>query len=165
MSRPEIRHAGLIAARCGGPWRGVLIEGPSGAGKSDLALRCLDAGFRLVADDRVELWTSQGRLFGRAPDTLAGQLEVRGLDVIAVTALPLAEVTLVARCGVPERIPAQEGVEILGVRLPIVTISPLEASAPAKLSRALALFDADPNRRMKHGSRTEKSRRAGGDTP
>ena len=57
-------------SRCGcdGGWRGALIEGPSGAGKSDLALRALDAGFRLVADDRVVVWTSGGRLFGRAPD-------------------------------------------------------------------------------------------------
>src|SRR3954468_23707618 len=87
-----IVHAGLIARRSGGPWRGVLIEGPSGSGKSDLALRALEAGFRLVADDRVVLWASEGRLFGRAPETLFGLIEVRGLDVIRVEALPLCEV-------------------------------------------------------------------------
>ena len=48
-----IAHAGLLAQRIGGRWKGALIEGPSGAGKSDLALKALDAGFRLVADDRV----------------------------------------------------------------------------------------------------------------
>ena len=36
-----IVHAGLIAMRLRGRWRGALIEGPAGAGKSDLALRCL----------------------------------------------------------------------------------------------------------------------------
>ena len=56
MSASEVRHAGLIAARSNGPWRGVLIEGEAGAGKSDLTLRALAAGFRLVADDRVVLW-------------------------------------------------------------------------------------------------------------
>ena len=67
-----IRHAGLVALRWRGDWQGVLIEGPPGSGKSDLALRALTEGFRLVADDRVLLWTSGGRLWGRAPDVLAG---------------------------------------------------------------------------------------------
>jgi hypothetical protein len=143
-----IRHAGLIARREAGPWRGVLIEGPPGAGKSDLALRALAQGFRLVADDRVLLWVSGGRLFGRAPDTLLGRIEARGLDVVAVTALPLAEVALVARCGTPERIPSPQFAEILGIRLPAIELDPLEASAPAKLSRALGHFDGAVNRRI-----------------
>ncbi|THD74246.1 MAG: HPr kinase/phosphorylase [Phenylobacterium sp.] len=143
-----IRHAGLVAQRIGGFWRGVLIEGPSGSGKSDLALRCLDAGFQLAADDRVELWTSGGRLFGRAPPVLAGLIEARGLGLLTLTALPLAEVALVAHLGQPERAPDLETTEILGIVLPQLTISPWEASAPAKLSRALARFDAPINRRM-----------------
>ena len=143
-----IRHAGLIALRLGGRWRGVLIEGPSGAGKSDLALRAMGEGFRLVADDRVLLWTSGGKLFGRAPDALHGLIEARGVAVTAATALSLAEVALVAACGIPERIPSPASAEILGVRTPQVTIAPLDASAPAKLSRALAVFDRDGKRRM-----------------
>lgn len=143
-----IRHAGLIAARSNGPWRGVLIEGPSGAGKSDLALRALDHGFRLVADDRVVLWTAAGRLFGRAPETLAGLIEARGLDVVRVEALPLCEVVLVARLGAPERIPEPGETEILGLRLPLVEVEPFALSAPAKLSHALALFDGAAGRRI-----------------
>ena len=34
---------------------GILLRGPSGAGKSDLALRLIDAGASLVADDLCEL--------------------------------------------------------------------------------------------------------------
>lgn len=143
-----ILHAGLIAARRDGHWRGALIEGPSGAGKSDLALRCLDQGFRLVADDRTLVWTSEGRLFGRAPDTLAGLIEVRGLDVLSEPHLPFCEVALVVRCGPAERIPAPAVAAVLNLNLPSVTIAPLEASAPAKLSRALARFDRGVNRRM-----------------
>ena len=143
-----IVHAGLIAVRQGGIWRGVLIEGPSGAGKSDLALRALDEGFRLVADDRASLWVSQGGLFGRAPDALSGLLEIRGLQVVRVPALALAEVALVARCGVPERIPEPRFAEILGVRIPLVEIDPREASAPAKLRRALSHFDEAHKRRI-----------------
>ena len=143
-----ILHGGLIAVRTAGAWRGVLIEGPAGAGKSDLALRCLAEGFQLVADDRVALWTSAGRLFGRAPDTLVGRLEIRGLDVVSVPARPLAEVALAVRCGAPERIPDPAFAEILGITVPLIELDPLEASAPAKLSRALSHFDAAHKRRI-----------------
>jgi serine kinase of HPr protein (carbohydrate metabolism regulator) len=143
-----IRHAGLIARRLGGVWKGALIEGPSGSGKSDLALRCLDLGFRLAADDRVELWASGGRLYGCAPRSLAGLIEVRGEGIGAAPALPFAEVALVVQAGQPERAPDPDTTEIAGIVLPRLTFSLLEASAAAKLSRALARFDGDPNRRM-----------------
>lgn len=143
-----IVHAGLIARRGGGFWRGVLIEGPSGAGKSDLALRALSEGFRLVADDRVLLWTSGGRLFGRAPDTLRGAIEVRGLDVIRQPALAMSQVALVVRSGVAERIPQLQVVEMLGISTPLLELDLHAPSAPAKLSRALDLFDGADNRRI-----------------
>ena len=143
-----ILHASLIAARAGGAWRGVLIEGSAGAGKSSLALRALGEGFRLVADDRVVLWTSGGRLFGRAPEALANLLEVRGLDVVTVPATPLAQVALAVRCGAPERIPAPTFATFLGVSIPQVELDPREAAAPAKLSRALSHFDEDGKRRI-----------------
>jgi serine kinase of HPr protein (carbohydrate metabolism regulator) len=143
-----IRHAGLIATRVAGRWLGILVEGPAGAGKSDLALRALDQGFSLVADDRVVLWVSEGLLFGRAPDTLDGLLEVRGLDVIRLPALRLAQIALVARCGAPERIPDAATEDILGVAVPLIDVDQREASAPAKLRRAVALFDASGKRRI-----------------
>ncbi|WP_309091820.1 HPr kinase/phosphorylase [Phenylobacterium sp.] len=143
-----IRHAGLIAQRVAGRWLGVLVEGPSGAGKSDLALRALGQGFRLVADDRVVLWASGERLFGRAPETLQGLLEVRGLDVIRVQALPVCEVGLVVRLGPAERIPDPAYEDILGVQLPALATPAFEESAPAKLSRALSSFDAAHKRRI-----------------
>ncbi|WP_309606716.1 HPr kinase/phosphorylase [Phenylobacterium sp.] len=143
-----IAHAGLIAARASGPWRGVLIEGPPGAGKSDLALRALDAGFRLVADDRVALWTCDGRLFGAPPPALAGLIEARGLDILRVSALPLAEVVLVVRCGLPERLPPPRFREILGLALPMIELDPRDASALAKLARAVSYFDRAGNRRI-----------------
>lgn len=137
-----IRHAGLVARRVDGRWRGVLIEGPSGAGKSDLALRAIDAGFRLVADDRVLTWASDGRLWGRAPDTLRGLLEVRGVGIAQVEPLPFCEIALVARVGTPDRIPDFATEAILGIDVRLLEVAALEPSAPAKLSRALMAFDA-----------------------
>jgi serine kinase of HPr protein (carbohydrate metabolism regulator) len=143
-----ILHAGLIAQRLRGVWRGALIQGPSGAGKSDLALRALDQGFRLVADDRVLVWTAAGRLYGRAPDTIRGLIEVRGVDVLAVEPVPFCEIALVVRLGTPERIPDPATEAILGVAIPLLAADPFELSAPAKLSRAMTAFDAAHKRRI-----------------
>jgi serine kinase of HPr protein (carbohydrate metabolism regulator) len=159
-----ILHAGLLAQRIGGRWRGVLIQGPSGAGKSDLALRALDAGFALVADDRVQVFTSDGRLFGQAPPALAGLIEVRGLGVLRAPALALCEIALVARCAEVERTPDPQLVEICGVTRPMVNIQPLEASAPAKLSRALQHLGLGTERAYQHSPVARRLPRSGGDS-
>ncbi|MFC3079448.1 HPr kinase/phosphorylase [Phenylobacterium terrae] len=141
-----ILHAGLIACWSHGSWRGALIEGPSGAGKSDLALRCIDAGFRLVADDRTLIWRSEDRIYGRAPETLFGLIEARGLGVLPEPALAFCEVVLVAVCGPAERAPDPQAVERAGGQLPLMAVSPLEPSAPAKLRRAIEHLGARPKR-------------------
>ena len=89
-----IVHAGFVARPHGGRWQGVLILGPSGSGKSDLALRLIDQGFSLVADDRVLLWTSGGRLFGRAPETLTCLIEARGVGILKAPVPDFAPVSL-----------------------------------------------------------------------
>ena len=144
---PVIRHAGLLARRLGGDWLGALIEGPSGSGKSDLALRAMDAGWSLVADDRTLLWACEGRLYGRAPDTLAGLVEVRGLGVLAARRRVYAEIRLAVRCVAAEaveRLPDTETLALLGVDLSLVRLAALEASAPAKLSRAMTHLGVRP---------------------
>ena len=135
-----IRHAGLIARRQQGLWRGALIEGPSGCGKSDLMLRALDAGWLLVADDRVMLWTSERRLYGCAPPTLRGLMEIRGLGVIPTPALAFAEVALYVTCvdaAQIERMPEFEVQTLLETAIPRIRLAAIEASAPAKLACAL----------------------------
>lgn len=142
----EVRHAGLIARQGPDGWRGVLIEGPSGVGKSELAWRARAEGFRLVADDRVILWTCEGRLFGRAPASLAGLQELRGVGVLSEPALRLCEVVLVVRAGASERLPDPAFAEIAGVKLPLVVMGLTTTSAPVRLGRALSAFDARLNR-------------------
>jgi len=143
-----ILHAGFIALRSGGAWRGVLISGGSGTGKSDLMLRALDAGFRLVADDRTVAWASGGRLFGRAPETLSGLIELRGLGVLAEPPLSLAEATLMVRCE-PfavelDRMPEPDWATVAGIRIPLFKLHGLDASAPAKLSRTVRRLGQGP---------------------
>ena len=142
-----IIHAGLIALRTGGAWRGALVSGSFGVGKSDLMLRALDMGFRLVADDRTVIWSSDGRLFGRAPETLFGLIELRGLGVLSEQPLPLAQATMMVRCE-PfavelERTPEPEWADLEGLKLPLLRLHGLDASAPAKLSRALMRLGQD----------------------
>jgi serine kinase of HPr protein (carbohydrate metabolism regulator) len=115
---------------------GVLLRGPSGSGKSDLALRLIDGGAALVADDRVLLARENGRLVGRAPPAIAGLLEVRGLGLVPVTPVPAAEIDLVVDlrpCGAIERLPEPAWCAYLGVRLPLVALEPFHASATAKV--------------------------------
>src|SRR4051812_37952187 len=70
----------------------VLLTGASGSGKSDLALRLIDGGAKLIADDRIELVVASGRLCCRAPATmpaeLAGRIEARGVGIIPAPQTP-----------------------------------------------------------------------------
>ncbi len=144
----ELRHGGLIARRLNGVWRGALIEGPSGIGKSDLALRALEAGFRLVADDRVITFPSGGRLYGKPHETLTGLIEIRGLGVTRQAALPLCEIALVIRCvETPqsvERLPDPRFVTITGVSVPVFDLWPREPAAPLKIDRMMQSLGVAP---------------------
>ena len=157
-------HGGLIALRRDGRWLGVLIEGPSGIGKSDLALRAIEAGFRLVADDRVLLWASGGRCFGRAPDALFGLIEARGLGVTAEPALAFCEVVLAVRCVEPaalDRLPEPAFARRAGIALPALALWPLEPTAPAKLRRAVDHLGGKPQAAYQAASRGAPPPRTG----
>lgn len=120
--------------------RGVLLRGASGAGKSDLALRLIDAGARLIADDRVDLAVESGKLIARPPAILAGRMEVRGLGIVAVPWIAAAPLALVVDLVAPdqvERLPEPAHAEYLGIGLPLLALAPFEASAVAKLRLAL----------------------------
>ncbi len=130
-----LEHATCIAIE----GQAVLLRGASGSGKSDLALRLIDAGARLVADDQVRLRCRNGRLVASPPAALAGLLEVRGLAIVHLPYLDEAPVALVVdlvESGDVERLPEAEAVELAGVVLPLVRLAPFEASAPAKLRLA-----------------------------
>lgn len=118
----------------------LLLRGPSGAGKSDLALRLVDAGARLVADDVVDL-TPDGRggLSARCPQALSGLMEVRGLGVLPVPAQETAPVVLIVDLGGEgERLPLPAHEMVAGVALPRLSLNAFHASTPAKLRLAVA---------------------------
>ena len=133
-------HATTVALYLRGGWRAALITGASGAGKSDLALRLLAAGGRLVADDRTLVWASGGALWGRAPETLAGMIEARGVGLMSAPALGFARIGLVVALDGPpaERLPEPRFETLQGIATPRLRLEPFEASAPVKLALALA---------------------------
>ncbi|HIJ37705.1 MAG TPA: serine/threonine protein kinase [Rhodospirillaceae bacterium] len=120
--------------------RGVLIRGTSGSGKSDLALRLIDAGARLVADDQVEIEQEDDRLLASPPSPIAGLLEVRGLGIVSLdhqAPVPLALVVDLVKGEEIERMPADETVELAGRQLRRLALDPREASAVAKVRLAI----------------------------
>ncbi len=120
--------------------QGVLLRGPSGAGKSDLALRLIDAGEKLVADDQ-SLLTRQGeRILVSCPPEIKDRLEVRGLGLEQLPAVPEAPLALVvdlAESGAVERLPEPQEETLLGIAVPRIELASFEASAPAKVKLAL----------------------------
>jgi serine kinase of HPr protein (carbohydrate metabolism regulator) len=164
-----IRHAGLVALRLGGRWAGALIEGASGVGKSDLAIRAIELGFRLAADDRTLVWASGGRLYGRSPGPLAGLIEVRGQGVVGESPLPLAEIVLLGFCVSEteeiERMPDPQSAIIEGIVLPRLVLRPKEPSAPAKLRRAIEHLGAAVQQAYQATSLGGHDRAGTGETP
>lgn len=125
---------------------GVLLRGPSGSGKSDLALRLIDDGARLVADDQTQLVRDGVRVLARAPAQLEGTLEVRGVGLAGVASKTETEIRLVVELigGQLDRLPDEHSVLLLGQAVPALHLDARQPSAPAKLrlaarSRASAL--------------------------
>ncbi len=118
---------------------GVLLRGPSGAGKSDLALRLIDGGARLVADDQVALEVEDGELLASAPPALRGLIEVRGFGLARLPAVARAVVRAVfdlvpgAR---PDRLPERKIGDVAGIALPCWTLDPDLPSAAARVRLA-----------------------------
>src|SRR3546814_12080930 len=116
--------------------RGILLRGPSGSGKSDLALRLIDGGALLVADDQVILTEADGELTASAPATIAGRMEVRGIGVVDMPHLPQVGLTLVVdlvSAAEIERVPEAACCRLEGVDLPVIALAPFEPSARANL--------------------------------
>jgi serine kinase of HPr protein (carbohydrate metabolism regulator) len=131
----ETHHASTVAV----DGRAVLITGPSGSGKSDLALRLLDRGFILVSDDQTIVRREGNKLIASAPPNIAGKLEIRGVGIVEMDTVKDVPVALVVQLTSEiERLPDERRERpVLGVKLPLVSVDALTASAASKVALAL----------------------------
>lgn len=132
----ETIHASCVAIK----GRAVLIEGRSGEGKSDLALRLIDRGAVLVADDQTICLRHDGKLLASPPATIAGRIEVRGLGILDMPHSERVPVDLlIVILDAPPRFPEDRRVRrIAGIDVPVLALAALEPSAPIKAELALA---------------------------
>jgi serine kinase of HPr protein (carbohydrate metabolism regulator) len=122
--------------------KGVLLRGPSGSGKSDLALRLINDGAILIADDRTALTHRDGAVVAQCPASIAGQLEVRGIGIVDLPYIEEAALSMIVdlvSSDQVDRLPAKRMEELLGCRISSITLAPFEASAPAKIKMAIRL--------------------------
>ena len=120
--------------------RGVLLRGPSGAGKSSLALRLIEDGAVLIADDLCELRRSSGRLTIDLPAAVdpafRGAIERREQGIVKVAyagAAPLALVIDLARMNAPPDI-----IQLLGFPVSRAVLDPFQVDSVAAV-RKMAL--------------------------
>ena len=135
MTSPLLVHASCVCAQN----KGILLVGPSGAGKSDLALRLIDRGAMLVADDYVNLTRKDNALMASPPNQLEGKIEIRGVGICTLPFAPTAQIHLyVDLTELTDRLPEPTFQDIAGVMIPRIALSALEASAPLKIGMALS---------------------------
>ena len=136
----DLVHATAVASWSPTGWNGALLAGLSGAGKSGLALRLLHLGWRLVGDDYVEVWASDGSLYARAPERITGLIEARGVGLVPARCLELARIALhlEGRDGEPDRMPQAASKALCGLSIPSLALDFHHPSAPAKVARALS---------------------------
>lgn len=118
--------------------QGVVLLGPSGAGKSDLAIRLIDRGAELVADDQLAVVRRGAALIGHAPETIGGLIESRGVGLLRLPFRASCRLALAVRLEVQaERLPGPRTLDLLGVCLPLIAIDPHLPSAAATVRLAL----------------------------
>lgn len=122
---------------------GVMILGPSGSGKSDLALRLIDRGAILIADDQIIIKGQKNKPLLNHSAHHINAIEVRGIGIIekdCVNNIPLRlAIELNSKY---ERSPRPFAIRDYGIySVPMVKISPWEHSAAIKIELALNSLD------------------------
>ena len=155
---PRVTRHGVLVEVYG---EGILIVGGSGVGKSETAIELVKRGHRMIADDAVEIRrVSAKSLVGTAPSNIRHFSEIRGIGIINVASLfgmgavkrtekidfivnlePWDDDKEYDRMGLN-----QDYTEILGLRIPVLTI-------PVRQGRNLAVIIevAAMNNRQKVG--------------
>ncbi len=112
-----------------------MILGASGTGKSSLALHLISLGAALVSDDRTIINEQDGLVFGRAPKTIEGLIEARGVGLLRLSPAGPTPIGLVVNLDKEEtkRLPDPHSLDLLGITLPCLWRTEGSHFAPAIL--------------------------------
>ena len=138
-SKMQLNYATCVALS----GRGILLRGFSGSGKSDVALRLINEGAILVADDQVLCRREGSHLYASARCSIRCLLEVRGIGPIRTSYVTRAEIILVVdlvAMNSIQRFPVPRTCEIVGVEIPLIELTAFESSTTAKLKVALEVI-------------------------
>lgn len=116
--------------------KAILLMGESGSGKSDLALRLIDDGAQLIADDYTEISLIDNILTASPPIKIEGMIEVRGIGILTlpfVRDIPLKLAVKLVPHKEVERLPEPQFFDCLGVQIPLLLLCAYNASAPVKI--------------------------------
>jgi len=131
MSTVTTLHATCVA------WgdRSGLIKGQSGAGKSALGLALMGLGCTLVADDAVHLTLTDDVIWAKAPDTITGLIEARGVGILKAEVQDRAQVVLIVDLDQSEtaRLPERRYFVLLGHNIPLIYRADAPHFAPSIL--------------------------------
>lgn len=141
--RPETVHASAVAV----DGRGLLIFGAAGSGKTGLVLELLALGATLIADDRTELHPDGAGVAMRAPEAIAGLVEIRGAGILRVAergaSAPLWLAADLDRSA-SGRMPPRRSRRLCGVETPVLDIRDMPARAAALMAILRAGILPDP---------------------
>lgn len=121
--------------------KGVLLLGPSASGKSDLALRLIDAGAVLIADDQVRLTREGDHLHAAPPERLQGLIALRGIGIMRVPFAPSLldlAVDLLPDGAADDPLPEPSSRSWLGLDLPKIGVDASSPSAVARIKMVLS---------------------------
>ncbi len=120
--------------------QGVMIRGPSGSGKSDLALRLIDAGAVLIADDQTQIDLKNNAIKLNTPVEIAGKIEIRGYGISLLPYdknITLSLIVDLRDRNDIERMPENQDEELLGVTVKTMQLHAFDVSAIAKIHLVL----------------------------
>lgn len=116
--------------------QGVLIRGQSGSGKSDLALRLIDVGARLIADDQTKISLDNQKVLLNVAPQIAGKVEIRGFGISELPYDKNVRLVLIVdlrQKDKVERMPENQTEDVLGMDIPILQVHAFESSTVAKI--------------------------------
>ena len=135
----------------------VLLRGAPGIGKSDLALRLIEEGAKLIADDRVQLIEINGQVCASSPESISGIMEVRVVGILNVESTSEIPIGLLVELVVEseiERLPEPEYDQLLTQKIKVIKIDPFSVSATAKIRYVLKLIKGEIKSIVLNGSQT-----------